>query len=566
MGLLRVAVWALVPTAVLGMGALFLARTSEARLQLARERLLAGRPDESRRALRGVRWPPLAAPALAASALAGALDGAAGTSGRGEAAPGGAPAPADLEALGAEAVLVGALDRGDVDGASRVASLLRGSGDPLGGLYAAAFAYDRGGEDEARRDAAALSAPLASRGPGLRLAAAVAARERGARTLLWDRGGRLVAMVAEDGSPRLTAEGAGFIDEALGRLADGADALPREATSVRLTLDADLSRAALEALGGSRGSIVLLEPRTGALLAAVTDAATASGEPAAAFTQRREPASIAKVLTAAAAYRAGHDADAVIKRMTCSGVERYGGMPLWCAFPAGPLEGLDHALGVSCNIAFANLAVLVGRERLVDEYRRWGFDGGPGALLGAAGRVHGGVSSPRDLADLGIGLEHVDITTLHAAALAAVIGDDGRMPTVRLVEGATSPLGLRDMPRRPAAPADVLPPAILARLREAMAAVARHGTGAGLAPPGFAVAMKTGTGATPGLGYHVNYVGTAPLPEPTVAFAVRVTGERSSPAVTQAAREVTRRLLEALAARAPRLAADARRQRSGVKS
>jgi len=73
--------------------------------------------------------------------------------------------------------------------------------------------------------------------------------------------------------------------------------------------------------------------------------------------------------------------------------------------------------------------------------------------------------------------------------------------------------------------------------------------------------MKTGTAATPRLGYHVNYVGTAPLPDPTIAFAVRVTGERSSPAVTRAAREVTRRLLEALAQRAPRLAADALRER-----
>jgi peptidoglycan glycosyltransferase len=564
-GLLRVAVWALVPTVVLGMGTSFLARTSEARLQLARERLLAGRPEESQRALRGVRWPTLGATARAASALAGALAGTAAPAAA-TAEADSTPTLADMEALGAEAVLVGALDRGDVDGAGRLASLLRRCGDPLGALYAAAFAFDRGSEDEARREAAALKAPLASRGPGRRLAAALAARERGARTLLWDRGGRLVAVVDEDGSPRLTTDGAGVLDEALARLADGADTLPREAASVRLTLDAELSHAALEALGGWRGSIVLLEPRTGALLAAVSDPATTASEPMAAFSQRREPASIAKVLTAAAAYRAGHDADAEIKRMTCGGVERYGGKPLWCAFPAGPLEGLDHALEVSCNIAFANLAVLVGRERLLDEYRLWGFDGRPGALLGAAGRVHAGVRSPRDLADLGIGLEHVDVTPLHAAALAAVIGDEGRMPAVHLVAGATSPLGLRDAPRRLAAPTDILPSAIAARLREAMAAVARHGTGAGLAPPGFAMAMKTGTAATPGLGYHVNYIGTAPLPDPTVAFAVRVTGEGSSPAVTQAAREVTRRLLAALAARAPRLAADARRQRSGVRS
>ena len=63
--------------------------------------------------------------------------------------------------------------------------------------------------------------------------------------------------------------------------------------------------------------------------------------------------------------------------MTCTGVERYGGKPLWCAWPAGPLEGLDHALAVSCNVAFANLgSARSAPERLVEEYRLWGFDAG----------------------------------------------------------------------------------------------------------------------------------------------------------------------------------------------
>ena len=45
--------------------------------------------------------------------------------------------------------------------------------------------------------------------------------------------------------------------------------------------------------------------------------------------------------------------------------------------------------------------------------------------------------------------------------------------------------------------------------------------------------MKTGTAAERGRGYHVNYIGVGPLPDPTVAFCVRVTHERSSPAVTR---------------------------------
>jgi cell division protein FtsI/penicillin-binding protein 2 len=90
-----------------------------------------------------------------------------------------------------------------------------------------------------------------------------------------------------------------------------------------------------------------------------------------------------------------------------------------------------------------------------------------------------------------------------------------------------------------------------------MEAVAQYGTGVGLAPPGFPVAMKTGTAAEWGRGYHTNYIGFGRANEPSVAFCVRVTNGRSSPAVTRAARDVTRRLLAALADRRPALPADA---------
>ena len=99
-----------------------------------------------------------------------------------------------------------------------------------------------------------------------------------------------------------------------------------------------------------------------------------------------------------------------------------------------------------------------------------------------------------------------------------------------------------------------------------MEAVAAFGTAASLAPPGFRVAMKTGTAAEPGRGYHVNYIGVGPLPDPAVAFCVRVTNERSSPTVTRAAREVTGRLLAALADRRRPIESAARRERRGTRA
>ena len=452
--------------------------------------------------------------------------------------------PERLAALPAEALVLSALAARQLDAAACVARLMRRSGDPLGSLYLAVAALEAGDEPRARAAAAASRVPLASRGLGARLARVLAARDKGARALLVDAGGELVATVDARGLLQQAPDAAGLVPGLLERLP-----VTRGSPATRLTVDLELSRIALFALGDARGSIVLVDARTGAVRAAVSDALTAAREAAAPFTQRREPASIAKILTAAAAYRAGVDPDAAIARMTCTGVERYGAEPLWCAFPGGPLAGLDDALARSCNVAFANVATRLGASRVRDEYRRWGFDAGEGALLGGAGRVHTEPRTPRQLADLSIGLEVVDVTPLHAALLAAVVANDGRLAEPRLVTGPCGPLGLTGTSNEPVASREVLDPKVARRLRQAMEAVVRSGTGAGLAPPEFEVAMKTGTAAERGQGYHINYIGMGPLPEATLAFCVRVTHEPSSPAVTTAARAVTRRLLAALADR-----------------
>ncbi len=478
---------------------------------------------------RAARWPG------AKDAARAGLDLTAARAGRG-------PTQAvrlELLSVPGEALVLSAIDAGRLDAAGAVARLMRLSGDPTGALYEAVIALETGDEPRAREAAAASAAPLAARGPGARLARALAARDAGARTLVLDRNGELLATLDAAGAIVPEAETAGLLAGVLERLPP----VPNSG-AVRLAVDLELSRDALRALGERRGSIVLVDARSGAVRAAVSDARTSEREASAPFTQRREPASIAKLLTAAAAYRAGLDPDASIARMTCTGVERYGGQPLWCPYPAGPLAGLDHALAQSCNVAFASVAAGLGAEAMQDEYRRWGFDAPGAAPLGAAGRIHTPPLTPRALADLAIGLGGVDVTPLHAALLAATVANDGTSVEPHLLEGACGPLGLGRVEEAAAPGREVLDAAVARRLRRAMEAVVRFGTGAGLAPDDLALAMKTGTAAEFGLGYHVNYIGF--LPRRSLAFCVRVTHERTSPAVSRAAREVTARLLQSL--------------------
>jgi peptidoglycan glycosyltransferase len=413
-----------------------------------------------------------------------------------------------------------------------------GGTDARGQVLAAAAALELGRDDVSRAHLdRAASGELAS---GIRQA--LDARAAGARTFLRDRNGVLLGWLDVDGrlmgpDPLL----AGLLPmAAVGRVVAGAP-------SVRLTVDLELSRLAQAALGAKRGSIVLVDPGTGAILAAVTDARTLAAEGGVpAFEQRREPASIQKLLTSTATLRAGVDPDAEVSRMTCNGHQRYGTRELWCSFPAGPLRGLAHALAVSCNVAFANLGQRIGLGAVLAELRRFGFDRPDGLVRW--GRVVQPTSEM--LPDLSIGLEATDITPAHAALLGAVFAD-GRLAEPSLVAADDSLLGLGPRPRPVPEPARVFDERHLPVLWRAMEAVTAAGGTAEGTDDTFPVAMKTGTAATPGLGYHVNYVGAGPLPRPKVAFCIRVTNEGSSRTVNEAAREVTRALFEGLGRRYP---------------
>jgi peptidoglycan glycosyltransferase len=370
-------------------------------------------------------------------------------------------------------------------------------------------------------------------------------RAEGARTLVRDARGRLLGAVDEAGRLALAdPDAASWVPtEALAAAASGHVG----PAGLRTSLDEGLSRLALEALGTQRGTIVLLDAATGAVLAAVSDDRTrAENDGAAAWTQHREPASIAKLITTTAALRAGLDPDAEIAGMTCAGHATYGRGQLWCSLPGGPLAGLGHALAISCNLAFANLGMKLGAGRLLEEYQLYGYR--PAARAEGGARILKPPEGDRELADLAVGLEATDMTPVHGARMAAVFVQ-GRLPTAHLLAASDGALGRTPRAIPVEAGLQVADPRWLPLLTRAMEAVTGPGgTAGGLDPPGFQVAMKTGTAAAPGAGYHVNYIGVGPLPRPRIAFCVRLTHGGSSPDVNRRARQVLAALLASLQA------------------
>jgi len=203
-------------------------------------------------------------------------------------------------------------------------------------------------------------------------------------------------------------------------------------------------------------------------------------------------------------------------------------------------------MAVSCNIAFANLGILVGRQGMLDELNRYRFD--HPSLDGIVyGRILERSGSQFQLANLSIGLEATSITPLHAALIAAVYGNQGIIPEPTLIAADDGWLGLS--PRRlPIEEGErVIEASWLSTILASMEAVTEGGTGRGIAPPDFPIAMKTGTGRDKNLGFHTNYIGIGPMPNPRISFCIRITDQPTSGRVRRATREVGRRLFEALA-------------------
>lgn len=513
-------------------------------LDLAREYLIAGQAAAAERVLGELEasaW--VGRQARKGRAIARALLDVGGTETE---SPDGDPDVFPLQTIAR-----GAFERGEFDAVLRLSTLAASMNESVDPMLVLASRIELGHNVSSNETAAFAALAAGEFAEETAEPTLVAARVRehlshpAAGTLLLDRQGATLARVVE--GELIPAEG---VDATLlpANIVDRVADFP-EAGSLHLTLDLELSRIAKRAFGRFKGSIVLVDPTTGEVLAAVSDRRTYQREEGrAAFEQGREPASIAKIVTTAASLRAGHDPDDELRSKYCRGHEVYAGERLYCPVIAGHLRGLDRAMAVSCNVAFADLGVEVGRRGVLDELTRWGFGEHLGAFRG--GRVLRTHLDDRELADLSIGLQHSEVTPLHAALMAATIANRGQRPVPTLVAAIDGKLGLhpRALPVPESVP--VLDPDWAEEIHQSMEYVVRRGTAMRVRTPGFPVAMKTGTASDPRWGFHVNYIGYGPVTDDPanarVAFAVRITNQGTSKRVRYAAVEVTARLLRGL--------------------
>lgn len=349
----------------------------------------------------------------------------------------------------------------------------------------------------------------------------------------------------------------------------------RRGNRLVLTLNADLQARAAQALGGRTGSVVVLDPRSGAVLAMVSqpgfDPRGLSFDPSAPDWEAENarigaywaqinsdgagqpllnrpaqglypPGSTFKTVTAVAALE--HAGAGQPNTITCP--QEYRPDPTAppvvnavdnLASLTGDPSSLEKVYAYSCNTAFAQYAVRLGPDLFADTARQ--FDIYPPQrapdsygeftdLPTAASLLYvdpGFLNQPRGMADTGYGQGQLLVTPLEMAMITAAIANDGVMMRPYLVQKITRPDGgtIVEQSARPIRRA--MSAAIARTMRANMSAVARYGFGRSVSNyvPGIAVGGKSGTAEhVPGAPPHAWFIALAPLDNPRYAVAVMI--------------------------------------------
>ena len=340
---------------------------------------------------------------------------------------------------------------------------------------------------------------------------------------------------------------------AIGGLFSGTD----NTGSVLLTIRSDVQQVAADALGTREGSVVVMDPHTGAVIAmisnprynpadvavhnssqaekALTFLNAVPGKPllANAYQERYMPGSSFKVITTSIALEAGvttldrvfPNTSSFVPPQTTDPIQNFGGTVC-----GGTQVEVFYR---SCNIPFAQLALDVGPDLMVAGTKKWGIgEKVPIDLPAPAASSFGEVSDFTDqlplLAIGGFGQGSTTMVPMHMAMVASTIANGGVMMKPHVVDATLDHSGGVLSRTTPSVWKTPILPETAQTLTSLMIEVVNKGTGRPMQlDGGIQAAAKTGTAQLNTTGPERSnawIISFAPAEAPQYAIAVVLKG------------------------------------------
>ena len=314
-------------------------------------------------------------------------------------------------------------------------------------------------------------------------------------------------------------------------------------TSVQLTIDRDVQWVAQDAISAAvkqahaiSGTVIVMDPKTGAILAQASAPTFDPTKPIKdvsvlqnpAVTDAYEPGSVGKIITYSAAMEEGKILPT--STLTVPYSLKVGGSTFH-DHEGHPTEVLTAtgALAISSNTAAIQVGSMISNDTLYSYLQKFGV----GQLTGShlPGETQGilhpvSTWSATSAPTIAFG-QGYSVTALQATSVFATIANNGVRVTPNVVAGYFDPSG-NFTPSKPSSTTQVVSPTTATQMRLMMeSVVGKDGTAPEAAIPGYRVAGKTGTamranGKGGYSGYTASFIGFAPADAPRYVVSVVV--------------------------------------------
>jgi penicillin-binding protein A len=373
---------------------------------------------------------------------------------------------------------------------------------------------------------------------------------------------------------QLSGSGNELLYDRIVRLFSGAQV---EGASVELTIDPELQQLAWDLLpDGVKGSIVVMEPKTGNILAMVSKPSfdpnklaghnsekvlsnMASLEEVPGLSPFLNPAteslvapgSVFKLVDTAAALESGkYDADSVLDnpaelQLPGTNVTLPNYVNGGCS--ARTKADFSFALEQSCNTPFAQIAWDLGEDAIAKQAQKFGFGESYNIPVNVTASQFPTGMSKDLLAQAAIGQYDVRVTPLQVAMMTSAIANDGKLMKPNLVRTVRAPdLRVLQSPK-PEELQQSLSPDNARQISQWMVNAVDRGIARGAAIPGVQVAGKTGTAEllAGSAGNNSWFTGFAPADDPQAVVSI-VIQDVELPTGSQLTSPNAKQLLEAV--------------------